>query len=232
MPWNASDPRLIDEALAVLRQGHLLVLPTDTVYGIAADPCSPGAEQRLYQAKNRPPDKPIPLLVANEAQIEQRQARFGPEARTLARRYWPGALTMILPVDRRPASPGISTTHDPCRQDSPDAEIHNRKDISHWEGFRIPDHAVTLTLLRAAGGALRVTSANRSGAPPALTAHDAVKALGSSIDLVLDAGRTQGGSPSTVIQITESTLIILREGAIPGRDIFEVYRSATRHPLN
>lgn len=188
----------MDEAVAVLRRGALLVMPTDTVYGVAADPRIPGAEQRLFRAKGRPEHKPIALLAADCAQIERRPVRLDPMARALAQRYWPGALTMVLPAGDR------------------------------WEGFRIPDHAAALAVLRAAGGVLRVTSANRSGAPPALTAGAAVEALNDVVDLALDAGPASEERPSTVIQIGSGTLTILREGAIPGREILETYRALTR----
>jgi len=196
--WDGSDPRVLNEALAVLRQGAILVLPTDTVYGMAADPRVTGAEQRLCQAKGRPEDKPIPLLTANCAQIERWPARLGPVARALAKRYWPGALTLVLPAG------------------------------NGWEGFRIPDHAAAQAVLSAVGGALRVTSANRSGSAPALTAKAAAETLGGAVELVLDTGPAPGGRPSTVVQIGETTITILREGAIPGREIIKMHRELMR----
>jgi tRNA threonylcarbamoyl adenosine modification protein (Sua5/YciO/YrdC/YwlC family) len=199
MPWDGTDSRVLEQALAVLRRGALLVLPTDTVYGVAADPCEPGAEQRLNQAKGRGAAKPIPLLAADCAQIEGWPVSFTPLARLLARRYWPGALTMVLAAG-----------------------------AGRWEGFRIPNHAPALALLRAAGRPLRVTSANRSGAPPALTAAAAADALGATVDLVLDAGPAPGGRPSTVVKVENENLTVLREGAIPGRELIETWRGGGR----
>lgn len=196
--WDASDPRVLNEALAVLRRGALLVLPTDTVYGMAADPRNHDAEQKLCRAKGRPGDKPIPLLAADCAQVERWPAKLGPVARALAERYWPGALTLVLPAGQG------------------------------WEGFRIPDHAAARAIASAAGVALRVTSANRSGASPALTARAAAEALGDAVELVVDAGPAPGGRPSTVAQIGETTITILREGAIPGRDIIKMHGDLMR----
>jgi len=198
VPWDGTAPRVLDEALAVLRSGGLLVVPTDTVYGVAADPRVPGAERRLYRAKGRAGDKALPLLAADYAQIESWPARLNPMARKLARRYWPGALTMVL-----------------------DCGTRGR------EGFRIPAQAATRTLLRAAGGPLRVTSANLSGAPPALTAQAAAEALGASVALVLDAGPAAGGLPSTVIRVDDNTVTVLREGAIPAQEILEAAQDIT-----
>ena len=197
MPWDGAAPRVLDEALAVLRRGALLVLPTDTVYGVAADPRVPGAGQRLGRAKGRAGDKAIPLLAADCAQVESWPATLKPLARKLARKYWPGALTMVL-----------------------DCGAGQR------EGFRIPAHAAALALLRAAGP-LRVTSANRSGAPPALTAQAAAEALGAFVDLILDAGPAPGGRPSTVIRVDDDTVTVLREGAIPAREILEAAQDIT-----
>jgi tRNA threonylcarbamoyl adenosine modification protein (Sua5/YciO/YrdC/YwlC family) len=199
MPWDGADPRVLDEALAALRRGALMILPTDTVYGVAADPCVPGAEQRLCAAKGRAGDKPIPLLAADCRQIEQWPARLSPTARALAGRYWPGALTMVL---------GTGT--------------------NHWEGFRIPNHAGAMALLRGIGSPLRVTSANRSGAAEALTVQEAVQALGDSAELALDMGPSPGGRPSTVIRIENDNITILREGAIPGSEILAMHRQEMR----
>lgn len=198
------DQRLIKDAVTVLRKGGLIVLPTDTVYGLAADPRHAGAERRLDLAKHRLETKPIPLLAADCMQIEQMGAELGDIEKELARQYWPGALTLVLPVgppEMSSAGQGYS-----------------------FEGFRIPDHPVALAVLRITGSPLRVTSANLSGEPPALFAESAVKALGGSIELVLDAGPVPGGVPSTVIRLANGAFEVLREGAIPGNEIADICR--------
>ncbi len=195
-------------AAAALKRGELVILPTDTVYGIAA---MPGFEARLVEAKGRDPGKPIPFLAENieavarmlcpaapppyrltdspthrltDSPIHQLPAR----ARDLARRFWPGALTMVLPV-------GDGT-----------------------EGFRVPDHAVTRAVLAASGGLLRVTSANRSGAPETRDAAAALAALGPYVSVALDAGPAPGGVASTVVAIaSDGALRVLREGALPAK---------------
>lgn len=186
--------RATDEVVAALRRGALVILPTDTVYGVAADPHLPGAEQRLFRAKRRPDEKPIPLLAADCRQVEAYEAELGTFGRALARRYWPGALTMVLKTGNR------------------------------WEGFRVPNHPVTLAILKAVGGILRVTSANLSGKPAALTAGAAITALGPVVELAVDAGPAPGGVPSTVVKIGPGVFEVLREGAIPGREIATVLR--------
>ena len=192
----------MDEVVAALRRGALVILPTDPVYGVAADPGTPGtpgtpnAEERLFRVKRRPDNKPIALLAADDRQVEAFRAELGIIGRALAERYWPGALTMVL------------------------------KTGATWEGFRVPDHPVTLAILRAMGGVLRVTSANLSGEAPALTAAAAVAALGSAIELVVDAGPAPGGVPSTVVKIGPGRCDVLREGAIPGAEIAAIVAAA------
>jgi len=178
-------------AVEALGKGSLVIMPTDTVYGVAADPAVPGAVERIFAAKGRDRDKPIPLLAAGIEDVRKYGAVLGRAERELASRYWPGPLTMVLKVGDRE------------------------------EGFRVPDHGVALALLREAGGVLRVTSANISGAPPALTAEAAATALGDRVEEVLDAGHVPGGKPSTVVRATGERIEILREGAIPSRDILE-----------
>lgn len=169
--------------MTALKQGRLVIVPTDTVYGVAADPTVPGAEKRICAAKGRDANKPIPLLAAGIADIEAYGAVLGPAEKRIAARFWPGPLTLVLRVGRGD------------------------------EGFRVPDCAVTLELLRRCG-ILRVTSANLSGAPPALTVHEAVDMLEEYVDVALDAGPAPGGVPSTVARIEHGTPVILREGAI------------------
>ena len=204
---NRPDARLVDVVVSALRRGALVILPTDTVYGVAADPGmpgtphapgtpgSPGAEERLFQVKCRPDNKPIALLAADARQVEAARAELGVIGRALADRYWPGALTMVL------------------------------KTGATWEGFRVPNHPVTLAILKAMGGVLRVTSANLSGKAPALTAAAAVAALGSAIALVVDAGPAPGSVPSTVVKIGLGRCDVLREGAIPASEITGIVAS-------
>ena len=175
----------VDAAVNALKRGGLVVIPTDTVYGVAADPRVPGAGERLVAAKGREPDKPIPLLAASLAAVEGYGAALGPSERALAARFWPGALTMVL-----------------------------RLRDGREEGFRVPAHSVALAVLTASGGILRVTSANRSGEAESLTAAEAADALGASVDVVLDDGPAARGRPSTVVRVEGGTIRILREGAV------------------
>jgi L-threonylcarbamoyladenylate synthase len=180
----------IAEALAAFKRGELVIVPTETVYGLAADDRNPAALEKLFEAKGRPKDKPIALLAAAIAELERHGAQLPPAARRLAEKFWPGPLTLVL--------------------DSP----------AGWLGFRIPDHPVILALLRAWGGVLAVTSANRSGEPPATTAAAALAALEPFVALALDAGPAAGGIPSSVVKVDGERVEILREGAI-GRDLLK-----------
>lgn len=183
------------QAAEALQKGSLVIIPTDTVYGITADPRVPGAVERLYEAKGRDKSKPIPLLAASITEVEKYGAIFGELERRLAERFWPGPLTLVLEV----------TTGN---QNSAFGNRHSN------EGFRVPDCEITLAVLRETGGILRVTSANRSGEPPALTAEEAIRYLESFVDAVLDAGAVSGGTPSTVVKVENGKIQILRKGAI------------------
>ncbi len=179
------DPRLLAEVADVLRTGGLVILPTDTVYGLAADPFRPGAEARLARAKRRSDGKPIPLLACDAGRVVAWPVDLGPVGRALAARFWPGALTLVVRAG------------------------------AGWEGFRVPAHAAARAVLEAAGGVLRVTSANRSGQPPALTAAAAVAAVGAEAGLALDAGPAPGGIASTVVRVGPGICEVLREGGVP-----------------
>jgi len=179
------DQKAIHAAAEALHAGALIILPTETVYGVAADPGVSGAEDRIFEAKGRERGKPLPLMASSLAAVEREGAILSPEARRLACRYWPGPLTLVVNCGSR------------------------------VEGFRVPSHPVALAVLQAAGGLLRVTSANQSGEPPALTAESAVEALGAHVALVLDAGPATLGWESTVVDATGKALRILRQGALP-----------------
>lgn len=182
----------VREALEVLRAGGLVAFPTDTVYGLGALAFSDKAVARLYEAKGRALEKSIPVLLAGIDQL--RQVAVGPpdEALRLARRFWPGALTIV--VRRQPGLPkSVSAT----------ATV----------GVRVPDHPLARALLRAAGP-MAVTSANRSGGPSLQTASQVHTELKDRVELILDGGRSQGGRPSTVVSCAGGSVELIREGPI------------------
>ncbi len=189
---SIDDPQAIPAALQILKSGGLIAFPTDTVYGLAADPFNPTAIQRLYAAKERDMSKAIAVLVGEVEQLGLVTPGLTSAADRLAARFWPGALTLV--ISRRPELP---------------PELSALPTI----GVRMPDHAFALSLLRASGP-LATTSANRSGAENPLTAEDVLDQLGGRIELVLDGGRCPGGIPSTVVDCTVPDGRILREGAI------------------
>ena len=193
---NAPTSATLEAAAQLLRAAGVAVIPTDTVYGIAAHPACPSAVARICTIKGRPTGKPIALLAADAAAVTAFGAAFPPAAQRLAAAYWPGALTLVLPCG------------------------------SLYEGFRVPDHDATRALLAACGGTLRVTSANLSGAMPATSAVEALKDVGLDADLVIDGGTSPGGVPSTVVKIDpDGSITVIREGAIPADDIRRVAAS-------
>jgi L-threonylcarbamoyladenylate synthase len=165
------------------------------VYGVAAHPAARDAVSRLFVVKGRDGGKPIPYLAAGIAEVEGAGVILCECERRLAERFWPGALTLVL----RPADPGEKWT----------------------EGFRVPAHEGLMRLLRMCGGLLRVTSANLSGDPPALTAAAAMAALGAGVGWALDGGRSPGGVASTVVRVDNGRPVVLRPGALSVEQITE-----------
>jgi L-threonylcarbamoyladenylate synthase len=193
-------------AVELLRNGGLVALPTDTVYGIAVALATPGGIGRLFAAKRRPPDKGIMLLLADAAQAAE-IGHMTPGAAALAATFWPGGLTIVVPqrdgVDLPPELTGGTPTI----------------------GLRVPDHDSPRAL--AAGiGPLPTTSANRSGSPEGRDAVDILDQLGDAVDLVLDGGPAHGGAASTVVDCTGPEARILRVGAIPVERVAGVLRAA------
>jgi L-threonylcarbamoyladenylate synthase len=190
----AGAPFAIQAAVAALRSGGLVGVPTETVYGVAAA-LTAGAIERLLAAKRRSPSKAITLLVDTLDQVEA-LAVLPPAARRLAGAFWPGPLTLVLrqrPAARLPAmlSGGRGTV-----------------------GFRLPDHDVPRALARELGP-IPLTSANVSGEPDATTAAGVVAALGQELAIVLDSGPSPGGIPSTVVALLPGKpLHIVRQGAV------------------
>jgi L-threonylcarbamoyladenylate synthase len=202
---RADEPASVEIAAQVLREGGLVVFPTDTVYGVGAAVDRPDAVARLYVAKGRPLDKPIPVLIADLDQLEKLAREVTPEVQLLAQHFWPGALTIVVP-----AQPWL-----------PREIVRETGAV----GLRMPDHPVALAIIRAAGGAVATTSANRSGENEACTVEEAIAALGDAVDLYIDGGRTPGGIPSTVVAFEKSGLVVLRRGALADEVIEQVLRT-------
>jgi tRNA threonylcarbamoyl adenosine modification protein (Sua5/YciO/YrdC/YwlC family) len=203
--FDCSDPEQraegIDAAVAAVRMGQLIVLPTDTVYGVGADAFDRNAVTDLLLAKGRGRDMPPPVLVgsvrAGEALIDD----LGHYGRDLISEFWPGALTLVCR-----ATPTLNW------------------DLGETKGtvaVRMPLHPVALEILRETGP-LAVSSANMSGNPAATTADDAQKQLGSAIEVYLDGGPTEGPMASTIIDLTGDVPRLLRAGVIPIDKIREV----------
>lgn len=183
----------LDEAAGALGAGRLVVLPTDTVYGVGADAFTPAAVAALLEAKGRGRQQPPPVLIGDAMTMEALATEVSAEARALAEAFWPGPLTLILT-----AQPSLMW------------------DLGETHGtvaLRIPDHPCALALLKQTGP-LAVSSANRTGEPPALTCADAAAQLGDAIDVYLDGGATPGQIPSTIIDCTIGPPLILRAGAL------------------
>jgi len=194
---SAQAAQALPQAVAVLQRGGLVAFPTDTVYGVGAMAFEAAAVQRLYEVKGRSAEKAIAVLVAGEADLARVARALTPSARTLAHRFWPGPVTLVVP--KHPALPEAVSALPTV-------------------GVRQPDHAVAQALL-ALAGPLAVTSANLSGQPSATTAEAVLAQLDGRIDLLLDGGPTPGGVASTVIDCTAEPPKILRLGPIGAAEI-------------
>ena len=185
---------LVGRAAEALRDGELVVLPTDTVYGLAADAFRLDGTSAIFAAKERSRRFPLPVLVRSPKQLLGLTPVLPDAAEPLMAAFWPGALTLVVP-----------------------AETSLRWDLGRSEGtvaVRMPLDDVALDVIRAVGP-LAVTSANRSGHPPAKTVGEAHEQLGDSVALYLDDGARTGSVPSTIVDLTRRRLAILRPGAIP-----------------
>jgi len=190
---------LLDEAVTILRRGGLVAVPTETVYGLAADASNPDAVRRIFAAKGRPADHPL-IVHLPDASALDRWARDVPDAaRSLAAAFWPGPLTMVLP-----------------RTDLvPDVVTGGRDTV----GLRVPDHPVTSELLRRFDGGLAAPSANRFGRVSPTRAEHVVADLGDRVDLVLDGGPCRVGVESTIVEVLGDRLTVLRTGAITAEQV-------------
>ena len=193
MDAAAPSAAVIADAAAVLEAGGVVAFPTETFYGLGVAALDPAAVRQLFALKGRPESRPILVLVDEPARIE-RFAVLTTPARELIVRHWPGALTLVLPA----------------RQELPAELTAGTATI----GVRQPGHAVARALAAALGGPVTAPSANLTGEAPPTTAAEVLRVFDGRIDLVLDGGRTPGGLPSTVLDLTVDPPRVLREGAV------------------
>jgi L-threonylcarbamoyladenylate synthase len=191
-PFNTDSIR---RAASVVARGGLIVYPTDTVYGLGCDPADPKAVERLFRAKGRDA-KPIPIICSGIPKVRE-LVEMSPKALDLSKRYWPGAMTMVLPL--RTTMPFL---------------LHQGTGSL---GVRVPGSTKCLELVKACGGWLTGTSANVSGRPSARSAEEAMGQLGDKVDLYLDGGRL-GGRESTVVRVVGDELMVLRRGPVGVKD--------------
>ncbi|NPV40110.1 MAG: threonylcarbamoyl-AMP synthase [Anaerolineae bacterium] len=195
-----NDPDTRRCVLDAIRNGKVVALPTDTVYGIACAVDNPRAIAQMYSIKERDALKAIPVLIGDFNQLAHIAAEFNSKAKLIIEHFWPGALTVV--VSKNPALPQELTMYPTV-------------------GIRMPDYGWLLDLMRACGP-LAATSANLSGAASPTSAQEVLAQLEGRIDLIVDGGTCAGGIPSTVIDCSREPVEILREGGISSASIFEL----------
>ena len=189
----------IGEAASLIASGGVVAVPTDTLYGLAADPFSADAVERVFAIKGREAAHALPLIAADADQVAEQIGALGPIASRLAAAFWPGPLTLLL------AAPTTLA----------DAVSGGTGRV----GVRVPAHAVARAICRAAGRPVTATSANVSGEPASADPDVVARALGDRVGLLVDAGRTPGGPPSTIVDVTGTTPRLVRAGAIEWEEV-------------
>jgi L-threonylcarbamoyladenylate synthase len=202
--WDENASSVIDAAIqraaATVRAGGVIAFPTDTLFGVAVDGRNPEAVQRVFQVKRRPLDKPLPLLIGDAAGVYEliQPGGVSAGAARLMARYWPGALTILLP-----ARAGLVEG------------THGGGNVA----LRVPNHPVALALLRAFGGPLATTSANISGEEGARHPDEVAASIGEGIDLLLVGGPRLKEVASSIVDMTTQPPALVRAGVIPWEDI-------------
>ncbi len=191
---------ILGEAVQLVREGGIVVYPTDTVYGLGCDPFNPGAVERLVAAKERSKTS-LPVLIDNMVTAE-RLGVLNNTADRIANMFWPGAVTLVVPSR---------------------VTISRISDESNTIGLRVPGHAFARRLASECGGALVGTSANISGRLSCKTVEEVLASLGGHVDLIIDGGPVQG-KESSVVKVIGDDVTIIREGRIPSEAVLRVAR--------
>ena len=189
----------IQEAAKWILSGGVVALPTDTLYGLAADPFSPAAVARVFQVKGRAAERALPLIAADTQQVTTQLGPLSASAARLAERFWPGPLTLLVAAPRELAREVTGGTG--------------------RVGVRVPANDVARAICRAAGRPLTATSANLSGEPATADPDRVERTLGDRIDLLIDTGPARGGAASTIVDVTGAEPALVRAGVIAWDDI-------------
>lgn len=198
---NNPAPTALHEAVEALSHGGIVAFPTDTLYGLAVDPRDDRAVDRLFAVKGRAFDQRVPLVASDEAQAAAQAGALTPLARRLAAEFWPGPLTLIVTAN---------------------AALCARVHASTGRiAVRVPGHATARALARMAGHPITATSANISGDAAPTGAAPIIATLGDRIDMLLDAGPTVGGLPSTIVDATGSAPVLIRPGVVAWERVLE-----------
>ncbi|MCS7303681.1 MAG: L-threonylcarbamoyladenylate synthase [Thermoguttaceae bacterium] len=215
MPARVIDVRQVEDlrdvvhqAVEVLTGGQLVAFPTETVYVVAARALEPRAVRRLLELKGRPEEHPLTLALYSAAQARDYVPDMSRLAQRLARRCWPGPVTLVLP-DSHPE--GLSRRLPP--------EVQKAVSAQGRLGLRVPGHPLIMEVLRMMAGPLVLSSAKRTGQPHARTAQEVIKQFGEEVALILDDGPTRFGQPSAVVQVEGCQYRILRPGVVPAEAI-------------
>jgi L-threonylcarbamoyladenylate synthase len=207
VPDNANNRSI---ASILLRESGVIAYPTDTMYGLGAIVFNRSAVSTVFVIKGRSRDQALPVLVASESQLREVAADVSDEATALAKKFWPGALTLVM--KRHPDLP------------------RNVTGSGDTVAVRLPDHPCPQSLISACGSPITGTSANKHGGADPTTAKEVQRQLGSRLSLVLDGGPSPLGVPSTVVDVTTSLARVLRQGAISIEDLRTVCPVAEPDP--
>ena len=189
----------IETIQSVLDSGGVIAFPTDTFYGLGADPFNPKAVSKIFRIKQRPADKPLLVLIHSQDQVDRLADEVTPLTKCLMTQFWPGSLTLLFK-----AAPGL-----PGELTAGTGKV----------GIRLPAHLFTLQLLEKLDRPLTAPSANISGQPAPKAIWELANTLGEELDLLVDGGPAPGGQPSTILDATTNPPTLVREGAVSRRDL-------------
>ena len=200
---RSSKPELFSRAVTAIRQGEVIVFPTETFYGLGADALNSAAVEKVVSLKGRNLESPIAVIVADREMLREVVTVVPPTALRLMERFWPGPLTLVLPAKKTLPAPLLNS--------------------SGGVGIRISSHPAATRLARELGRPLTATSANPSGKEPARTVEEAMGYFSGRVEIFLDGGRLKGTKGSTVVEIVQGKLRIIREGEIPAEELKRVF---------